>query len=191
MNHPFTLSRILLPVEFSDRCRGAARYAEALARHFQAEMTLLHVVAPPYVAYGEINAYPAAADFLDQRWAQGRIDLEAFLGAPPAGVTLQRILLDGDPARRIVEYAHAAKVDLIVMPTHAYGPFRRFLLGSVAAKVLHDVNCPVWTGPHLEQAPQWDGLRRAADGLRRGPGAAELRRCWSGPPGWLADSRPA
>ena len=39
------------------------------------------------------------------------------------------------------------------MPTHGYGPFRRFLLGSVTAKVLHDVPCPVFTGPHLEHPP--------------------------------------
>lgn len=39
------------------------------------------------------------------------------------------------------------------MPTHGYGPFRRFILGSVTAKVLHDADCPVWTGVHLEEAP--------------------------------------
>jgi nucleotide-binding universal stress UspA family protein len=40
------------------------------------------------------------------------------------------------------------------MPTHAHGPFRRTLLGSVTAKVLHDAPCPVWTGPHMENAPE-------------------------------------
>ena len=37
------------------------------------------------------------------------------------------------------------------MPTHGYGPFRRFILGSTTAKVLHDADCPVWTGVHLEE----------------------------------------
>jgi nucleotide-binding universal stress UspA family protein len=40
-----------------------------------------------------------------------------------------------------------------MIPTHGYGPFRRFLLGSVTAKVLHDAECPVWTEVHLEQSP--------------------------------------
>jgi nucleotide-binding universal stress UspA family protein len=39
------------------------------------------------------------------------------------------------------------------MPTHGYGPFRRFILGSNTAKVLHDADCPVWTGVHMEDAP--------------------------------------
>ena len=42
---------------------------------------------------------------------------------------------------------------LIVMSTHGHGPFYRFLLGSVTAKVLHESHCPVWTGAHLEAAP--------------------------------------
>ncbi len=49
--------------------------------------------------------------------------------------------------------ARDEKVDLIVMSTHGHGAFYRFLLGSVAAKVLHDSDCPVWTGAHLEEAP--------------------------------------
>jgi hypothetical protein len=40
-----------------------------------------------------------------------------------------------------------------MMSTHGYGAFYRFLLGSVTAKVLHEIQCPVWTGAHLEEAP--------------------------------------
>jgi nucleotide-binding universal stress UspA family protein len=39
-----------------------------------------------------------------------------------------------------------------MMATHGYGSFYRFLLGSVTAKVLHEIQCPVWTGAHLEEA---------------------------------------
>src|SRR5207249_11218105 len=66
---------------------------------------------------------------------------------------VRRVLLDGDVARTIVDLAHAGHMDLIVMPTHGYGGFRRFLLGSVTAKFLHDADCPVLTGVHLQEAP--------------------------------------
>jgi nucleotide-binding universal stress UspA family protein len=62
------------------------------------------------------------------------------------------VLLEGDPAARIIEFAHREEAGLIVMPTHGYGPFRRFILGSNTAKVLHDADCPVWTGVHLGEA---------------------------------------
>jgi len=38
-----------------------------------------------------------------------------------------------------------------MMPTRGCAAFRRFLLGSVTAKVLHDVNCPVWTSSHVTE----------------------------------------
>jgi nucleotide-binding universal stress UspA family protein len=40
-----------------------------------------------------------------------------------------------------------------MMPTHGHGAFYRLLLGSVTAKVLHEIDCPVWTGVHLEEPP--------------------------------------
>jgi len=171
MNTKISIAKILLPVEFSQRCMGAARWAASLACHFHSELTLLHVFTPPYVAYGEVNAYPPAADYYSQRYDDAKTQLDAFLRDAPAGLRIGRVLLDGDPARKIVEYAHNGKFDLIVMPTHGYGPFRRFLLGSVTAKVLHDAECPVWTGPHLEQAPAWEGfgIRRVACALDFGP----------------------
>jgi nucleotide-binding universal stress UspA family protein len=95
----------------------------------------------------------------DECLKQGQAQLDAFAAEAPPGLPLRPVLLEGDPAARIVEFAHAERFDLIVMPTHGYGPFRRFLIGSVTAKVLHDVDSPVWTGPHLEQAPEYNAVR--------------------------------
>jgi nucleotide-binding universal stress UspA family protein len=44
----------------------------------------------------------------------------------------------GDPTQVILSYARNGDFDLVMMPTHGYGPFRRYLLGSVTAKILHD-----------------------------------------------------
>ncbi len=79
--------------------------------------------------------------------------LESFLADDFRGIHVTRVVEEGDPARKIVEFAHAQGTRLIVMPTHGYGPFRRFLLGSVTAKVLHDADCPVLTGVHMENPP--------------------------------------
>src|SRR5437867_616630 len=68
-------------------------------------------------------------------------------------MNVRRVVLSGDPAGEIVEFAHSERASLIVIPTHGYGPFRRFILGSVAAKILHDADCPVFTGAHIPDAP--------------------------------------
>ena len=154
------LSRILAPVAFSARCRGATQYAETLSCHFHAELILLHVVAPPPALYAapEAMAYSTAAELTAERLEQRKIELGTYLGGQCPDIPLTREVVEGDPAEKIVGYARSHDVDLIVMATHGYGPFRRFLLGSVTAKVLHDAGCPVWTGPHLEEAPNYQTI---------------------------------
>lgn len=148
------LAKILLPVDFSERCLGAARYAEALAAHFHSEIILLHVVEPIRYEFSALEfGGTALTELAANRTAQARKQLDAFLAAELGHSQVNRLVLEGDPAQKIVEYAHAEQAGLITMPTHGYGPFRRFILGSVTAKVLHDADCPVWTGVHLEEAP--------------------------------------
>ena len=152
-----SLSRILLPVDFSERAVAAARTAKSLAEHFHANLTLLHVVP---LAHYDLGPLDAPGDLLAEvsraRAGQAGIELTGFLAAELSGTAVQRIVLEGDPAARIVEFAHGHHADLIVMPTHGYGPFRRFILGSNTAKVLHDAECPVWTGVHIPEAPAGD-----------------------------------
>jgi nucleotide-binding universal stress UspA family protein len=149
----FSLSKILLPVDFSERCLGAARYAIPLAKHFNSEITLLHVL-PPYFEFGTAElASPTSKELRVDKQLQARRELDTFLSTDLHDLRVKRLLLEGDPAREIVVCAQSEDSDLIMMPTHGYGPFRRLLLGSVTAKVLHDSNSPIWTGVHMEKAP--------------------------------------
>jgi nucleotide-binding universal stress UspA family protein len=91
-------------------------------------------------------------------------------------------MCSGEPAKVIVELARTQKTDLILMPTHGHGACRRFLLGSVTAKVLHDAECPVWTCTHLADKPASDpaGIRRVMCAVNFGPQSAKAIR-------WAAD----
>jgi nucleotide-binding universal stress UspA family protein len=154
----FSLAKILLPVDFSDRSAGAARYAVQLASHFQSEITLLHVlssIAPPPHEYPELYVGAVPADFLEERRARSARDLDNFLTNELSYPLLSRVLVEGDPAQQITDCAHSGHFDVILMPTHGHGPFRRLLLGSVTAKVLHDAACPVWTSVHADSLPSF------------------------------------
>jgi nucleotide-binding universal stress UspA family protein len=157
-----SLSKILLPVDFSERSVAAARYAKALAGRFGSELLLLHVLTPPQYEFGALEIGGSVlTELYAGRAEQASADLDAFLAAELEGIDVRRTVIEGDPASKIVEFARSERVDIIIMPTHGYGPFRRFILGSNTAKVLHDADCPVWTGVHLEQAPP-----AAAESLR-------------------------
>jgi nucleotide-binding universal stress UspA family protein len=146
------LSTILLPVDFSDRSLAAARYAGALACRFQSKVIMLHVVPNEY----PIGSFDAPIDFRslwNERLEEAKTKLDAFLADDFRRMPVKRFVLDGDPASRIAQVAGCEGVKLIVMPTHGYGPFRRFILGSVTAKVLHDADCAVLTSAHIGEGP--------------------------------------
>jgi len=152
-----SLKKILFPVDFSERSSGAAHYVEALTGRFGAELTLLHVVESADYLYGTIEFGGAALnDFHAERVAHSRRKLEEYLVDELGHFQVRRVLAEGDPARMIAEHVEKEGIDMVMLPSHGFGPFRRFIIGSVTAKVLHDVHVPVWTGIHMETAPPLD-----------------------------------
>lgn len=143
--------RILFPVDFSERSRAAAPFVLSMAQRYKAKVVALHVLQPPPPLYAGMNTvYPEVYDF-EGISADLRAELQKFTNAELPKVDVTCVVETGDPAAVITEYAENEKIDLIAMPTHGYGTFRRALLGSVTAKVLHDAKVPVWTAAHAPE----------------------------------------
>lgn len=133
-----SISNILVPVVFARRCAWAARYAAHLANEFGSQLVFLNV--------GQENDANS---------------LEEFISKEIGEVAHKSVVIDGDPADRIIELAKEYNTDLVLMPTY-HGRFRTFLIGSVTAKVLHDVECPVLTGVHrYDDSPTVPGTFRS------------------------------
>jgi nucleotide-binding universal stress UspA family protein len=130
--------------------------AAFLARHFHSEIILLHVVTPLSYPAGVLESGHElmARDLQAEVIKRAQTDLDQSLQSELDAIAVKRLLLKGDPARAITQTARDQNVDMIVMSTHGRGAFYRFLLGSVAAKVLHDSDCPVWTDTQPEEAPK-------------------------------------
>jgi nucleotide-binding universal stress UspA family protein len=151
------IEKILLPIDFQDTPKSVIHQAAVLARHFHSEIVMLHVVTPLSYSAGMLEGSYVPAnlhDLLKELLRLAQKNLDESLGPELEGLAVKRMLIEGDPAGTIVRTARSEKTNLIVMPTHGYGTFRRFLLGSVTAKVLHDSECPIWTGAHLEEEPR-------------------------------------
>src|SRR3981189_1517415 len=113
---------------------------------------MITVAQPLYYAGVSDPGGPVMIDS-DEILADLQTRLNSTLVKQFAHLPVERTAQLGDPAREITDFARKQRVDLIMMPTHGYGPFRSLLLGSVAAKVLHDAECPVWTAAHADEPP--------------------------------------
>lgn len=154
------INNVVVPYDFSKRCRAAAGHAVAMAQRFDAPMTLLHVI--PYSSF-EFAAFEAGG-YAGVVWpakeeivARLRAELQEIPAPERVKEACQLVALEGEPSQQIVEFVAAIKAPLVVMPTQGHGAFRRFLLGSVTTKALHDLTCPVLTGAHLEEHPHFGG----------------------------------
>jgi nucleotide-binding universal stress UspA family protein len=139
---------ILFPVDLSEACRSFAPVVRSIACRAGARVTLLNVVQLPPKYYSDPRGFSGLVDVRGLLREQGA-EFSGFLKPELDLRDVHRVFRHGDPAAMIVEYAKQRDVDLIMIPTHGMGIFRRLLIGSVTAKVLHDTETPVWTAPHI------------------------------------------
>jgi nucleotide-binding universal stress UspA family protein len=154
-------TNILFPVDFSSRCEAEASHVRGIANMFDAAVTLLHVSEAPWPIQDGMGM-PAVPEIQWQELLDdAALRLRQFESSHFQGLKVQSAVRQGDPPAEAVAWAVEKGADLIAIPTHGRGRFRSALLGSVAAKVLHDAHCAVWTSAHMEQPanPDWLGWR--------------------------------
>jgi len=158
-DHVPTISRVLAPVDLSDQSEMVLDHAAALADAYAAPLDLLHIVEEAVYpsAYGLDPLTPDLPNVQERaREALETLAGELDLRTDPVNVHV----LAGNAARDIVEFAAEQEADLIVMATHGRTGMERFLIGSVAEKVVRRAPCPVFTlksfGKSLLSPPEED-----------------------------------
>ena len=174
------IKKILLPVDFPVASFSLAHQAATLAHHFNSEILILHVITERSHAAGlpkdsrELSRWDLLAAIILQ--AENQHDMS--LGPELQDLTIRRKLVEGDVAGAIGQTAQEEKADLIMMPSYSF-TFYQFLLGSVTAKVLHEAECPIWTGAHVKEPPiQKLAIHNVLAAVEFGP-RAEITVSWA------------
>lgn len=140
--YPFR--KILLPVDYSEPCQAVVPYVKEMVRHFSADLTLLHAYGLEAIPYSGLPVTdPHLAE--DVRASEVR-RLREYVAETFPGQHVEALADVGEPGSVVARAVQHQGTDLVMLATHGRGPVRRFLLGSVAAKVLHDISAVVWTG---------------------------------------------
>jgi nucleotide-binding universal stress UspA family protein len=116
-------------------------YALAFARQFGASLTFLHVIQVNY-AYGGVRRDRFHRAEREMRSAEK--ELAALVeSARQAGLTADKLVREGSPAKLIAEAARDLGSDLLVISTHGYTGLKHVLMGSIAEHVVRYAPCPV------------------------------------------------
>ena len=138
---------ILVPLDGSALAESALSAALTIANAFHSEVTLLHVVLPPFTL-AKLST-PDFAELLVIIREEMRREAEAYLQSKQAALQTEseqihcHIALGDSAASAILDAADVLGVDAIVMSTHGRSGIRRWVLGSVADKVLQQATIPI------------------------------------------------
>jgi nucleotide-binding universal stress UspA family protein len=135
---------ILVPVDFSPYSQKALRYGLTLARRFEANLHVLHVleqpIHPAHYGLGEDLLLRLNPD-VPRRSQEELQRLVAQFDS--ANVKFQTHLREGRGYSEIVRFVQENECDLVVMGTHGLSGLEHFLLGGTTEKVMRHAVCPV------------------------------------------------
>jgi nucleotide-binding universal stress UspA family protein len=139
------IKKILVPVDFSAASEVLARYSKIMAKTFDAEILLLHVL----MDLGDLHQVYVPQDTLkkvEEDALKGvKNQMESFAKNNFKDFNVKTEIIIGDPAAEIVEFATKQDVDLIIMGTHGRKGIDKIVFGSVAQRVVKRATCPVVT----------------------------------------------
>lgn len=137
-----TFSRIVVAFDNSELSKKAVDVAkELISTNPEAELHIISVLETYASSYVEAHY----GDILMKAREQTRAELQKLLDEQLSGVTnkAKSVLLEGNPAKKITEYAQEVNADLIVMGSRGLGSIQGIVLGSVSSKVMQLSGCPV------------------------------------------------
>jgi nucleotide-binding universal stress UspA family protein len=133
-------SRILLPLDGSAMAEQALPYAIAQAERFRAELVLLQAVEPIL----DTRNLAALNDARPLRMDRARDYLESVAtGIRERGIRVKIVVTEEAPNVAVTQYAEMNQVDLIALCSRGHSGPSRWLMGSVADRVVRGANVPV------------------------------------------------
>ena len=141
------IRKVMMASDFSSASRAAFARAVELAKANRASLVVMHAVTLPPPTLGGEYIPPQTWDRIE---AATRASAKKQIGtlvtkAKRAGVRATGLIVAGSPYEVIVRAARSKRAGVLVLGTHGRTGLSRFLLGSVAGRVLASAPCPVLT----------------------------------------------
>ncbi len=138
----FDIKKVLIPIDFSEYSKKAAQAGVEIAKKFGAKLEFLHVVDqaihPAFYVSGVESVFTIDRELKERT----RDNLKTFAGNGNGGTFT---VIEGRPAREIVNYAEHINADFIVMATRGLGGLEHLLIGSTTERVVRWASVPVLT----------------------------------------------
>jgi nucleotide-binding universal stress UspA family protein len=145
------MKTIVVAVDFSNATPGVMEMASKLARAFDAQLRLFHVLEPEpsYTAYGFTpDEFPALHAYQEEAKRRATVKLEKLLAeVRPQLPSAVCQIAEGSPLHALLDYVKECGADMVVLGSHGHGVIATFLLGSVAEGMVRKATVPTLIVP--------------------------------------------
>ena len=136
------VKKILIATDGSEYTKNAVDYGIDLAKNTGAKLSTIYVIDTAAFASIPMDAaWESMYELLKQEGDEATKYVEER--AEAEGLSIERLTIEGHPAEEIIKFAEKNSINLIVMGTLGKSGLDRFLLGSVAEKVVRNSKIPV------------------------------------------------
>ena len=147
-----TLSRVVVPLDGSPLAETALPYAAELATKLSLELGLVRVIntGGPYTAWLDDAKFVKVLPEIKEEASEYLQQVTARLAKQ--GLNAHSRVLEGSPAREVLDFAHDTPQDMVVITSHGRSGFTRWWLGSVAETLVRASGDPVLIIPSRQSA---------------------------------------
>lgn len=139
-----TISKILIPLDFTECSVAVLPHARLMAEKFSAQLFLLYTLPGPEQYQGLSFEEDWATTYGRVLKTEAERAMENFIAQHlPDAKPTDTAIRTGDTVEEIVTYADEKDIDLIIMASHSCQTTERRIYGSIAETVSRNAGCPV------------------------------------------------
>ena len=135
------MKKILVGIDFSESSMNTLEHAISLANKFRSNLILLWIENKKSISHLELNKGDNIHDKVNEKF-------DSILNSAHINIAADRVTVQitkGESSDEIISFAKSENVDLLIVGTHGFHGFKRYLTGSNANKVIAGAPCPVIT----------------------------------------------
>ncbi|MEJ2699314.1 MAG: universal stress protein [Desulfuromonadales bacterium] len=150
------IKRILVISRMTKYCQEAVRQGISLARKYDGELFLLHVVHNPFGIEGWNLPLPSLEKDYQKLLDEAKTDLDKLVASEKdKGLKVTELIREGDPTKTILAAVKEFNIDLMILLSHEEGRLEHFLFGRSNEDLIRRMPCSVLLVKKEPEAVDW------------------------------------
>jgi nucleotide-binding universal stress UspA family protein len=150
------IKRILVISRMTKYCQEAVRQGVSLARKYDGELFLLHVVHNPFGIEGWNLPLPSLEKDYQKLLDEAKADLDKMVAVEMAkGLKVTELVREGDPTKEVLNAVKEFNIDLMILLSHQEGRLEHFLFGRSNEDLIRRMPCSILLVKKEPEAVDW------------------------------------